>query len=72
MVQRALEDPEQLKEQLEQLGDSADQAQGALKALRKDPKKLLEGLTGGGSGDQGGSEQQQDPAQRLLKGLFNR
>jgi AsmA protein len=72
VVQQALENPEQLKRQIEQLGGSADQAQGALKALRKDPKKLLEGLTGGGSGDQGGSEQQEDPAQRLLKGLFDR
>jgi AsmA protein len=72
VVQQALENPEQLKRQIEQLGGSADQAQGALKALRKDPKKLLEGLTGSGSGEQGGSEQQQDPAQRLLKGLFDR
>ena len=46
VVQQALENPEQLKRQIEQLGGSADQAQGALKALRKDPKKLLEGLTG--------------------------
>jgi AsmA protein len=72
VVQQALENPEQLKRQIEQLGGSAGQAQDALKELRKDPKKILEGLTGGGSGEQGGSEQQEDPAQQLLKGLFNR
>jgi AsmA protein len=73
VVQQALENPEQLKRQIEQLGGSASQAQDALKELRKDPKRLLEGLTGGGSGEQGGgSKEQEDPAQRLLKGLFNR
>ncbi|MGH6912432.1 MAG: hypothetical protein ACREH3_01840, partial [Geminicoccales bacterium] len=72
-VQQALENPEGVKKQIEQLGGSADQAKDALKELRKDPKKLLEGLTGGGSGDEGGQpEQQEAPAQQLLKGLFGR
>jgi AsmA protein len=65
VAQRALQDPEAFKEevdqQIEQLGEAG-------KAIKKggDPQKMLEGLLGGqGGGGQGG-----EPARKLLKGLF--
>jgi AsmA protein len=65
VAQRALEDPEAFKEEVEQ---QIDQLGEAGKAIKKggDPQKMLEGLLGGqGGGGQGG-----DPARKLLKGLF--
>ena len=63
VAQRALEDPEAFKEEVEQ---QIDQLGEAGKALKKgDPQKMLEGLLGGQGGGQGG-----DPARKLLKGLF--
>jgi AsmA protein len=63
MARRALESPEAVREQIEQLGDVG-------KAIKKGgAEKALEGLLGGGQ-DEGGKSEGGDPAQRLLKGLF--
>jgi AsmA protein len=62
LARRALENPEAVREQLEQLGDVG-------KAIKKGgADKALEGLLGGGG--EGGDSQGGDPAQKLLKGLF--
>jgi AsmA protein len=66
LARRALEDPEAVREQIEQLGDVG-------KAIKKGgAEKALEGLLGrgGGQGDEGGKSQDGDAAQKLLKGLF--
>jgi AsmA protein len=66
LARRALEDPEAVREQIEQLGDVG-------KAVKKGgAEKALEGLLGGGGGQggEGGGSQGGDPAQKLLKGLF--
>jgi AsmA protein len=64
VAQRALENPEAFKEEVEQ---QIDQLGEAGKAIKKggDPQKMLEGLLGGQGGGQGG-----EPARKLLKGLF--
>jgi AsmA protein len=63
VARQALENPEALKEQVEQLGDVG-------KAIKKGgAEKVLEGVLGGQSGqDKGG--QGSDAARKLLKGLF--
>ncbi|MGH6902040.1 MAG: AsmA family protein [Geminicoccaceae bacterium] len=62
LARRALENPEAVREQIEQLGDVG-------KAIKKGgAEKVLEGLLGGGG--EGGDSQGGDPAQKLLKGLF--
>ena len=64
IAQRALEDPEAFKEEVEQ---QIDQLGEAGKAIKKgDPQKMLEGLLGG----QGGGGQGNNSARKLLKGLF--
>ena len=65
VAQRALEDPEGFKEEVEQ---QIEQLGEAGKAIKKggDPQKMLEGLLGG----QGGGGQGDDSARKLLKGLF--
>jgi AsmA protein len=64
VAQRALQDPEAFKEEVEQ---QIEQLGEASKAIKKsgDPQKMLEGLLGGQGGGQGG-----EPARKLLKGLF--
>jgi AsmA protein len=64
VAQRALQDPEAFKEEVEQ---QIEQLGEAGKAIKKggDPQKMLEGLLGGQGGGQGG-----EPAHKLLKGLF--
>jgi AsmA protein len=62
LARRALENPEAVREQIEQLGDVG-------KAIKKGgAEKALEGLLGGGG--EGGDSQGGEPAQKLLKGLF--
>ncbi|MGH6898635.1 MAG: AsmA family protein [Geminicoccaceae bacterium] len=73
LARRALEDPEAVREQIEQLGDVGDDVRDAIK--EGGAEKALEGLLGRGGGggeSQGGEggEQQGDPARQLLKGLF--
>lgn len=74
VARRALEDPEALREeveqQIDQLGDVGDDARKAIK--KGDPAKALEGLLGRGSGQsgEGGESQGGDSARKLLKGLF--
>jgi len=66
LARRALEDPEAVREQIEQLGDVG-------KAIKKGgAEKALEGLLGrgGDQGGEGGESQGGDAAQKLLKGLF--
>jgi AsmA protein len=66
LARRALEDPEAVREQVEQLGDVG-------KTIKKGgAERALEGLLGrgGGEGDEGGESQGGDAAQKLLKGLF--
>jgi AsmA protein len=64
LARRALEDPEAVREQIEQLGDVG-------KAIKKGgAEKALEGLLGGGGGQGGEGGQGGDAAQKLLKGLF--
>jgi AsmA protein len=66
IARRALEDPEAVREQVEQLGDVG-------KAIKKGgAEKALEGLLGqgGGQGEKSGGGQGGDAAQKLLKGLF--
>jgi AsmA protein len=87
LVETAIRNPEQLKQQLDQLeqqGGSLGEAAEKLKENLENPQgqnlqEVLKGLSGavGGQqqppqqeGGQQGSEQPQDPAQRLLKGLF--
>jgi AsmA protein len=78
VVESALRDPEALKEQLQQLGETPEQIKDAVKDLKKkgDVKDVLQGLgsalTGQGGSDEksSGDSKQGDPAQRLLKGLF--
>jgi AsmA protein len=63
VAQRALEDPEAFKEEVEQ---QIEQLGEAGKALKKgSPQKMLEGLLGGQGGGEG-----DDSARKLLKGLF--
>ena len=66
LARRALQDPEAVREQIEQLGDVG-------KAIKKGgAEKALEGLLGGGGGErgEGGESQGGDAARKLLKGLF--
>jgi AsmA protein len=63
LARRALENPEAVREQIEQLGDVG-------KSIKKGgAEKALEGLLGGGQGE-GSKSEGSDPAQKLLKGLF--
>ena len=76
VAQRALEDPEALKEEVEQqvdqLGDAADDVRDAIK--EGDAEKVLEGVLrrqgGGGEDESGQAGQGTDAARKLLKGLF--
>jgi hypothetical protein len=74
VARRALEDPEGLREeveqQIDQLGDVGDDARKAIK--EGDPVKALEELLGQGGEQRGGSDEDQggDPARKLLKGLL--
>ncbi|HEX2478279.1 MAG TPA: AsmA family protein [Geminicoccaceae bacterium] len=72
VARRALEDPEAFKEeveqQIDQLGDTADDVRKALK--EGGPEKVLEGVLGQGGGEQGQGGQGADAARKLLKGLF--
>jgi AsmA protein len=92
LVETAISNPEQLKEQLDQLqqqggslGEAAEKLKQSLEGPQGgDAQEVLKGLSGvlGGQqqqeGDaqppdqqqQGGEQAPQDPAQRLLKGLF--
>jgi AsmA protein len=68
VAQRVLENPEALKEQVEQLGDMG-------KAIKKGgAEKVLEGVLGGqgggGEGESGQGGQGPEAARKLLKGLF--
>ena len=68
VAQRALEDPEAFKEEVEQ---QIEQLGEAGKAIKKgDPQKMLEGLLGGQGGGEDQSGQGSDAARKLLKGLF--
>jgi AsmA protein len=82
VLESALQSPEALKEQLDQLGGQAKDVKRALEDAAKggDPGALLEGVTGGsrgedssggggGSGGAGGAAG--DAAKKLLKGLFD-
>jgi AsmA protein len=79
VLESALESPEALKEQVEQLGGQAKDVKRAIEDAAKggDPGALLEGVTGGssgegGSGSEGGSGGAAgDAAKKLLKGLFD-
>jgi AsmA protein len=71
VARRALEDPEAMREQIEQLGRGAEGVRDAIK--EGGAERLLEGVLGG----QGGGESQSgqggqgaDAARKLLKGLF--
>jgi AsmA protein len=74
VARRALEDPEALKEdveqQIDQLGDAADDVRDAIK--KGDAEKALEGVLrqGGGEGEGGQAGQGPEAARKLLKGLF--
>jgi AsmA protein len=72
VARRALEDPEAFKEEVEQqvdqLGDSADDVRDAIK--KGDAEKALEGALRRQGGDEGESGQGSDAARKLLKGLF--
>jgi AsmA protein len=73
VAQRALENPEAFKkeveQQIEQMGDAGDDVRDALK--KGDTKKVLEGLLGqGGQSGKSGQSQGGDAASKLLKGLF--
>jgi hypothetical protein len=75
VARRALEDPEAVREQIEQLGRGAEGVGDAIK--EGGAEKVLEGLLGGqggGEGEtgQGGQSGGEGPeaARKLLKGLF--
>jgi AsmA protein len=71
VARRALEDPEAVREQIEQLGRGAEGVRDAIK--EGGAEKVLEGLLGGQSGGAGQSEQSgegPEAARKLLKGLF--
>jgi AsmA protein len=85
LVDTAINNPEQLKQQLDQLqqqGGSLGEAAEKLRQNLENPdaqnlQEVLKGLGGAAGGQQQpqqqggqGSDQPQDPAQRLLKGLF--
>jgi AsmA protein len=72
VAQRALEDPEALREeveqQIDQLGGAADDVRDAIK--EGDAEKALEGVLRRQGGGEGESGQGSDAARKLLKGLF--
>ena len=80
VARRALEDPEALKEQIEQLGDQGKAVKDALKGRNGGQDALIEGLgqaLGGGkkpgdaAGDRGAAKDKpEEPVQQLLKGLL--
>lgn len=75
VIESALQNPEALKKQIEQLGGNADQIKDAIKGVDEDDaKELIEGLTGAlsGSSNQGSGAEADTPApaQQLLKQLF--
>ena len=78
IARRALEDPEALKEQIEQLGDQGKALKDALKGVDKNQGRdaLIQGLgqaLGGqkpAEGGGGAAKKPADPAQNLLKGLL--
>jgi AsmA protein len=81
IARRALEDPEALKEQIEQLGDQAGGLKDALKSIRKQGGNdaLVEGLgrvlggqpaptdDGGGGGQQGEKAKPAQPEEQVQK-----
>jgi hypothetical protein len=62
-----LQNPEALKEQIEQLGGSAKDVK---RALEGNPEDVIKGLTGGSGGEGGSGGSGGDAAKKLLKGLF--
>jgi AsmA protein len=68
VAQRALENPEAVKEQVEQLGDAAGNVSKSIK--KGGAEKVLEGVLGGQSGGEDKGDQSSDAARKLLKGLF--
>jgi hypothetical protein len=86
VARRALEDPEALKEQIEQLGDQGEALKDALKGVDKKAGReaLIEGLgqalggkpaerDAGGAGDGSAARDRakpEEPVQKLLKGLL--
>jgi AsmA protein len=71
VARRALEDPEAVREQIEQLGRGAEGVRDAIE--EGGAEKALEGLLGnqgGGQGQSGQGGQGTDAARKLLKGLF--
>lgn len=79
VLESALQSPEALKEQVEQLGGQAEDVRRALEDAARggDPGALIEGLTGGArdedssSGEGGTGGAAGDAARKLLKGLFD-
>jgi AsmA protein len=82
VARRALEDPEALKEQVEQLGDQGKAVKDALKDIDKKAGReaLIQGLgkalggqeqpTEGDGRGTGNRQQPEEPVQKLLKGLL--
>jgi AsmA protein len=68
VAQRALENPEAVKEQVEQLGEAAGNVSKSIK--KGGAEKALEGVLGGQSGGEDKGDQSSDAARKLLKGLF--
>ena len=72
VARRALEDPEAVREQIEQLGQGAEGVRDAIKeggAGEGCSKECWVGQ-GGGAGESGQGGQGADAARKLLKGLF--
>jgi AsmA protein len=68
VARRALENPEAVREQIEQLGRGAEGVRDAIK--EGGAEKALEGLLGGQGGGAGQGGEGTDAARKLLKGLF--
>jgi AsmA protein len=70
VLDAALKSPDALKEQVEQLGDSAKDIKRALK--KGDADTLIQGITGSGGSGGKGSPDVSEGTKNLLKGLFDK